>query len=792
MAQVQVPVEIFEIITSYLSRAEVKKLRLVCREFEAKVSAQYFRNVVVPFRSELYSSLSRDENGTLKHSTASLFSNGMRIFESFGPHILRFALSLELDEDSLAYPPVKPTQEAVPAFWGIYRWPHEDYHRYTDLEGLEQTADETEGMKAALRCLSKVRDLGLCCDAGLGFLCGPDHVARNARVRHPVFATLDWRRHERLAQGTNRPIITVADFNESARDNQQSAFPHPMEFRRTILERMVTEAGYRGSQIDEAVRIVLQTEGTTLASIDFEERSTTIHPYAARLDENADGAPILSFGPIVETANFPLVPSNLTRAQKELLLELEWAHRAMIQSYVLGLVDNADSGCFNNVTTLTIAKIPASHIYLFYRDDVWEGIPSLKNVSIGIVADWRRVTAPTPGCVEDVLVSPVESVGKAFTLLNTYIGKRRNIESIHFEWICGGELAPSSYQRNLYILPAPFFHQPELIVSPTSVRDNSDALLKLPFVKHLSLKNCWSSPHVMLQTIRQLSMSSLEKLELESVSLSGPPTTLSQAPLLQAGLPQPGHGILPGLADEEFANQIIQELGQDIVQPLPPPPAVQVPAPSQAASPGAANGPTDSPLEIILQPDWLTWAGLIDHFSPSVKVRRLMAFERDYGYDSASPGLIEKLERIVDFIPRAAELYADQKAYKLKCLAFRSCGYVSVDVPFLDTRAVLPDRRRPRTSNTNNHMADLSCLMQQCNDKLLASIVPHIKSHELDVLELLFDMTIGWENVYDERVISDAIADGVESPGRNRFTGMVDTHGPGPWRGYKMPTFATD
>jgi hypothetical protein len=89
----KLPVEIFELITCYLSRREIRDLRLVCREFEAKVSAQYFRNVVVPFRSELYGRLSRDDNLPLRNPAASLFSNGMRIFQSFGPHILRRRLS---------------------------------------------------------------------------------------------------------------------------------------------------------------------------------------------------------------------------------------------------------------------------------------------------------------------------------------------------------------------------------------------------------------------------------------------------------------------------------------------------------------------------------------------------------------------------------------------------------------------------------------------------------------------------------------------------------------------------
>ncbi|KAM0354159.1 hypothetical protein ACHAPU_001194 [Fusarium lateritium] len=767
--QDQIPVEIFEIIISHLTRLEVRCLRLVCKEFEAKVSAQYFRNVVVPFKSELYSKLDRDENGVLKRTSSALLSNGMRIFQSFGPHIWRFALSLELDEETLSYPPIKPSQEAVPSFWGIYRWPHGTYHRYTDLEGLEQTADETEAMKEALKCLVKVSNLGLCCDAGLGFLSGPDHIARSATTLHPVFSTQNWRQKGSEQQHRKQPIVTM-----SARDLKQPVFENPISFKQTVLQKMASDAGYSGSQIQEAMRMILETEGTDINSIDFDERASLLNDMEARVSlqpniHRADFEPVTT-----DVASHPLIPSSLTRAQKEMLLELEWAHRAMIQSYVIGLIDNARDGCFKNLTTLTIAKIPSSHVYIFNRHELWQNLPALNNVSLGVIADWRRISKPAPGCVEDTPVSPVEAVGKVYQLLNNYIGAQPNIESLHFEWICGGEFAPGTYQRNHFILPAPFYEDPQLMTGTDSPRTRPEDVLTLPFVKHFSLKNCWASPHVFLQTLRSMALSALEKLDLESVSLSGPPTLTPQAPLQQPHANMnTAHllGLIQMPGPVQFPNPPPFPLPQPAVGVQWPPVAQPYFAFPPAPQP---NNPTPDPSEILQQPEPLSWAGMIEHFSPSIKIQRILSEREDPASSSLSQLILNQTDQLGQHIPDPYRLRSDEKKYALKCLSFKSCGYVSVDVAAINTRSILPFGVQGLGGNGNPHGQDLSPLMQKSRDRLLGRIAPCMRNHELFQLTNAFGMDMGWENVYDEGTISDARADGVEQPGRGRFSGTIN------------------
>ncbi|KAL7942979.1 hypothetical protein V8C42DRAFT_359904 [Trichoderma barbatum] len=838
----QLPVEIFEIITRYLSRADVQTLRLVCREFEAKVSAQYFRNVVVPFRSELYTNLDRDENNAI---ASRLFSNGMRIFESFGPHILRFALSLELDEFTLAYPPVKPAQEAVAAFWGVYRWPHETYHRYTDLEGLEQTADETDSMKKALRCLTKVTNLGLCCDAGLGFLVGPDQAVRKMSDPDPVFGTRDWRPDSRSKKGD--AFVTVSDFNGVPRDLTSVTAQHD-NFKRRVLEKMISDAGFAGFYVHEAIDLLLETEGVTISNIDFDEREVIVDeqqqqqqqqqqpPQAAngrhtrrgqqrllnhQLAAQQQMMPTLHIPPILQAhphphplhnqplhhpqhqhvqfhvphpmipqpanqpaphrqrrtenqserepatdpnSRQPLIPTNLTRAQKELLLELEWAHRAMIQSYVISIIDNAGDGCFSNLTNVTIAKIPSAHVHILCRKELWESLPCVKNVSIAVIADWRKITKPSPGIVADTHVSPVEAVGKVYKLLNDYIGQQPNIENVHFEWICGGEFARGPYQRNQYILPAPFVESPELMSAPDGAKD-TDKLLDMPFVKHFSLKNCWVSPHILFQTTRSMALRSLDKLEFESVSLSGPPIfSLQPANGPQAvddvGLPVPG--FLPGVVPPMAAGPI-----------APPPMFPPVAMPMQMLL------PEEQLPERLVMPDLFTWSGFCEHFSPSIKMRFLPRFRESAGPDADGTVRPEELslphanKDLSSFLLNADQLNADEAQYNLSSISFKSCGYVFVDLRTLDIRALLPPEGQAAHAFANTLRHDIFHSMQYCKDKLLARILPYMLASETKTLEQIFLMDSGWSKVYSEHVSDDAIADGFECPGLGRFSGTL-------------------
>ncbi|KAF6842538.1 F-box domain-containing protein [Colletotrichum musicola] len=852
----QVPVEIFDEITTYLSRSDVKNLRLVNHEFDRMVSANYFRNVVVPFRSEMYRARRKVsyEGGEEQEAQAcsdTLLSSGMRIFQSFGEHILRFALSLELDEETLAYPPVKPTQKAVTSYWGIYRWPHESYLRYTELEGLEQTADETASMKEALAYLSKVRELGLCCDAGLGYLLGPDQQPESAPSPHPVFGL----RYKLLQHRSSRA-------ENSIMNARKLAFENPRDFKYTVLESMVRNAGFGQGQIKDAISMLLSTENVSLMNIDFDERTTaTMLPgssanpvpnqthnanananvtdllEAADGDEHAAPQRIITSVLSESASSHPLQPKNLTRAQKEMLLELEWAHRALIQSYVIALIDNASTNSFSLLTTLTIAKIPSSHIFMFQRSDFWQSLPNLTNVALAVVADWRQVAKVAPGCVEDSFVSPVEAVAKVHRLLFNHIAKQPNITYLHFEWVCGGEFAPGITQRNQFVLPAPLC-LPTQMVRPATAKD-PDVLLSLPYIRHLSFKNCYSTPHVFLQFIRTMALESLKKLELETVSLTGIPTRdpgialmhaqaqphphaqahvhaaihhqfqqLQQGPLAQANNalhalhppPLPLAPLHPLMLHAPFPPpNVFQLLGQQ--------PAVAGQPPNQNvlgfgnAAPGLIGPPIQAPAVVnmaqiaqqfqdqppaaesnwagmrLRPPKLLTWAGIIERLAPASTIRDLTGQHDDGDDDDDEDSWMEDTvqgDQGYSYIPRPRCLISDKPHFAIEQMSFKSCGYVLLDVASIDNHNILPiNPPWQEPQDIASRRRELAPFMQNCSDRLATRITNFMPAQEQFNLATAYGMDYGWTSAYDREAIEAARRDGILIPGKGRFNGII-------------------
>ncbi|GKT48873.1 uncharacterized protein ColSpa_09054 [Colletotrichum spaethianum] len=829
----KVPVEIFDEITTYLSRSDVKNLRLVNHEFDRMVSAKYFRNVVVPFRSEMYQamkqkvSLEDDDNVQAQSGKDTLFSSGMRIFQSFGDHILRFALSLEIDEESLAYPPIKPTQKAITSYWGIYRWPHESYLRYTELEGLEQTADETASMKEALRCLAQVQELGLCCDAGLGYLLGPDQQLESPPLPHPVFGLRN------LRYRTLQRRLARAD--SDAMNARKLAFESPRDFKYTVLESMVRNAGYTQDQSKDAIAMLLSTENVSLTNIDFDERTAAAAAALANpesqgtnrvIPQHVNAAPDQdhddNFARTVvaalndSAAGHPLQPRNLTRGQKEMLLELEWAHRALIQSYVIALIDNARLNSFNSLTTLTIAKIPSSHIFMFQRPDFWRSLPNLTNVALAVVADWRQVAKVAPGCVEDSFVSPVDSVAKVHRLLQDHIAKQENIKFLHFEWICGGEFAPGMTQRNLYVLPVPIC-SPEQMVHPETAK-STGVLLSLPHVKHLSLKNCYATPHVFLQALRTMAQQSLQKLELESVSLTGSPTrdqghvnAMFHPHVHIVGAPIQVPVQAPGQAQAQGQAQVAQQAAQQQPPPLPPaplqpqdnlPPAlgfgqagavvlppvqaptgivgaglIQAPPPLPPANqvPPPPPDPTPNWSRMRLrQPKLLSWAGILERLSPAPSIQELLASQGDELDGDDWVGDFVQRDEGFSFIPRPHALISEKASFVIEHLSFKSCGYVLVDVSSIDNTSILGAHSpRQAPQDVMARRRELAPFMQVCTDRLAAKITNHMTSQEHFNLTTAFGVDTEWTNVYDEAVTDAAKTDGIMHPGRGRFSGAI-------------------
>lgn len=121
----EVPTEIFQRIAEELSWEDLLNMRCVNHEFDMKVSGFIFKAVVVPFRRQIYSAKALDEMvhpkdlkgkgkakqdpvddqhlHMVKHGYYSNVKdkdmyNGMEVFNAWGPHIRKFAMSFEVNE----------------------------------------------------------------------------------------------------------------------------------------------------------------------------------------------------------------------------------------------------------------------------------------------------------------------------------------------------------------------------------------------------------------------------------------------------------------------------------------------------------------------------------------------------------------------------------------------------------------------------------------------------------------------------------------------------------------------
>jgi hypothetical protein len=682
-------------------------------------------------------------------------------------------MSFEFDENKLANPPVKSDQEAITSFWGIYRWPYKKYNRYAQLEGLEQTADETRTMAKALRYISGATELGLSIDGGLGWLAGPDVnqriIERGEKLvvfGEPRFVPEPRSRFQRLGKNSNSNELNMSTSNS----NMYSTF-----------ERMLQEAGYRDENLEPSVRMMLETEETTSQgqsstswdnstfTLDYLRRMLRREPSQlentpasltnlATLDENPlyatddeedargvelTGQTILLGQPLLPGITFgknktknetsTLKPNDLTNAQREMLLEIEWAQRAFMQSYAIAIIDNPST--FTNIKSLTIARLPNRHLPILRREDFWDSLPELQKLSLAIIPDWRDVVKLPTSWVQDIRLAPSQSLAGVYQILQEQISRRKNIKSLHFEWLCGGEYSPGLFSRNQHILAAP------LVVKSMDMVNRSQVppALRFPHLEDLSLRNCWISPHIMSRFVHSLKKSALQTFTLDSVSLT--------AALPQNAEPNPlaAHAANPQnaqqLAGQAAANNLMlqfQGLAQNAQQAQNPPAAPAAPA---------GNGSNE--------PEWLeaprvgSWPDIIDRLTPSTTLADIR-YSRDIGPE-----------------PEA------RVPTELSKIQFKSCGYVRLPLDFDQTSLDPPEVPAPQASTTTKRISDIDAQMMKPLDPTLGVIVNHIRGVEVATLENAWNMSVGW-GIDGRELMLDAQLDGISHPGQGRFDGLIE------------------
>ncbi|CAO2652542.1 Nn.00g008250.m01.CDS01 [Neocucurbitaria sp. VM-36] len=541
----KLPVELVELIASFLNRDDIKSLRLVSRELSYYVSQVIFKTVVVPFNTEIYGMLGQEPKPDLKGKKRAKIENlgytwknasgdevynghGLDVFRGFGKHILRYGMSFEVNEDSLATPPAKSLTEKKTSFWGNYEWPFEEYRRFDTVAGLETAADETPRMKIAFSELSKVNELALSVDSGLGWLNGPDRSirARILQKSQQVFGTSK-DIPDRRAQAQQELWRYIEACHQSNGSDIKLATLYRMDGQRPLSDLMEASMVAREQPDMPYLDPRLIHDATPHDSADLRIPPSFDDPevldcFVLRPPSFGGGTGVLfsSNNPPTDAGQImsSIIPANLTKAQKEWLLETEWAQRAFMSSYMLSIIDNPLT--FGLVHTLNIARLSAHYLSMLNRTDFWGALPNLSDVTLMVIPAWRAVHKDEAGFVDTPKISPSRAISPFYDLLRTHIVWRPNIRKLTIGWVTGGEHAEGLHARNKLILPAPLMSS---IASDMLVGDNinelRENLLHFPHVRRLTLRNCWITPPTVVQLVR-IHEHGLKHLVLDSVSLT--------------------------------------------------------------------------------------------------------------------------------------------------------------------------------------------------------------------------------------------------------------------------------
>lgn len=773
------PLEIFSFIAAYLPRSSVQSMRLVNKEFESKVSHFLFQVVVLPFRTELYGISLRPELAASQDALVAmapsglikLQDEGMRVFQGFGQRISKFALSFEFDHEQLEYPPAKSDQEPITAFWGVYRWPYGRYNRYSHFEGLEKAADETATMAQALRCIVNAKELGLSLDGGLGWMAGPDITQRTAERLHklPVFG-----------ESTFAPEpARVADVDMIREDGQ--SFP---ENDRNVpavkpIKAALQHAGYDGNSLDHWAQMLIQADGylervtrsgivshspdsdrRMLVRAAAQERETAATLLAAESD-GSDGAesyasddnestPATTTPAVAndgesneeskkteakEVGEFALKPNNLTRAQREMLLEVEWAQRAFMQSYTIAVIDNKP--IFEHIHALTVARLPSRHLPSLGRSDFWDSLPGLEKLSLGIIPDWRELVKLPTSWIQDDRVLPSHAVSVVYTILRDHVLHRTNIKTLHLEWVGGGEEAPGIFTRNQHILPAPLTSTARNMFLSRPVPEVLPEMLSFPYVEHLSFKNCWISPPIMTRLIDGFEDSVIQSLVFDSVSLSATMPSGVQTDTVppRNAFAEPAQILINTAVMNNPGQFVIVNAALGLINLVHnPPPYPILP---------------DSPMPVwLMGPRIGSWTYFINALTPG---KTMDDMRYDQGYTTEKPV---------------------RRPTTLRKLTFKSCGYVRMPL-HLEQTILDPEAVQSFNHNLDKIIQECEDFMMTTDDPTLGVIINHIHKLEVQTLDQGFNFTLGWDSSR-AALFAECVQDGITHPGQGRFSGTVD------------------
>ncbi|KAL8829347.1 MAG: hypothetical protein Q9170_006208 [Blastenia crenularia] len=720
------PVEIFQLVGSYLSRDCIQNMRLVNREFERKISRSAFRSVVVPFKPKIYGAATPTVEVTGKGKQQEVISgqedydpkkshvkDGMRVFEEWGPDVGKFALTFEADEDTLKGLPVKKKSAMHEAFWGTYQWPVTHYSRFEQAAKLEQKADETSAMTAAFSKLTGLKELGLSMFSGLGWQTGPDVSDRIKLFKHKpvVFGPQNGIPDDRLCTNTKEWQRIVTDqTNASIRISNKSSKCYYEAVREVsgVLPKMVLKTvAPKPAKIRPPImfgRVNMETQDISTVDIATEADPRRFYPLPAaprvvalidsdvELAESDDDTRSERL-----VGSNQVVPNRLTIEQVEWLMEMEWAQSAFLSSWCIAVLDNP--GVFSCLQTFTIANLSSGLLGSLQRDDIWDALPSLANLTVLVSPDWRQVSKDDQGNVNTKWIQPSTAQQLFYDFLFTTLSRRKQpIKKLKVGYVGGGEHAPGMFARNQNILPAPImdFSTPRVGVA-------IEKILFLRHVEHLTLTNCWLSPAPTKAFFAKMRDTKLTTVTFESVSLIADPQ--ADLHMIQSGP--------PGTDNTAIAQRRNKWLVHD--------------------------------------PVIGSWSDIINTITPGPSI---LHARHAHGILHEQP--------------------SPPKPTALESITFNSCGYVRLPhMPvFYLNQSTLPDLLNGPVHCLKKRHRDLQEKMMRCvEDELLGTIVPCLTDEEEGLLNAVWGMQIGWGDRHEKW---DAREDGMGEGGLGRFEGVVE------------------
>ena len=473
--------------------------------------------------------------------------------------------------------------------------------------------------------------------------------------------------------------------------------------------------------------------------------------------------------------DYPLNPRTLSSNQKEWLIETEWAQRAFLSSYVLAVIDN--SNAFQNVNTFTLAKVSSGHLISLDRQDFWSALPNLKTLTVLVSPDWRQVTKGSNGEVDTCRILPSSASAQLFRLLQKNISNLRSLKTLTIGYVGGGEHAKGLHGRNRNVLPAPIYNNMRDYDS-----DNTACNLNLPYVKNLTITNCWFSSGSLKSLVSEMKTKTLEILRLDSVSLIayGGSEVPQQVPFAGAtfrpnppfngpwAIPQPATYLQMDGATRRFqtARQFLfpQQTTGGIVSfghhgQLPrntrPRRVMGMPGFSTGSpeydddTHSQSSGDGDDSSWLMEDFDVGSWEDVINCITPGCDMSQLRHMH----------GIGEEPEQ--------------RSSGSLLRLEFESCGYVKLHTQSSVNEEVLQMLNLPTHEVLRKRYSELEKYMMSSStrkDPYLGQIVPGVSRKQKSILRNAFRMRWGWG---DDPKKYESLEDGQPLGGCGRFSGTI-------------------